>query len=805
MVEGIRDESKAIEQSTGEMAEMRQRITELKRADRPECTGCVHMHTETQKEITGKVEDGPILREDVSDRVRVMQCSRVLSRIREEIWSMQKSRDLEKILVTVRDGLKHMGVPFNDCGVNLVDKKADSPSVQFHGMTEEGQWLQGGTDRGADIVSRFWQGQAIVYRRDLDKEDLYGEAANIEQVFEHRVRSVIDVPFSQGTLAVNSLEPEAFSHRDIEILQEFARVLSEGFSRKLDLQILECRNRELEREIAERKQAEKALEESEKRFRRLSEAAFEGIAVTEKGKIVDANDRLAEILGYEPSELIGMNVMDAVAPESRDVVMNKLSSENEESFEHMALTKNGSILSVEVRSKVLPYEDRTLRVTIIRDITERKRAEREREALQQLSHQLTMSLDLKEIAQILAHQSRQLFNHDAFMLMLYDKEEKRLYDIYGEDTPSGENQPCEVPYERLIVAVESQKFLLNESRLINRLEEPVESDLLRFGDTTRLSRSLLFAPVRWEDQPIGLMTVHNYIPGRYCERDLELLQAFADHCGGALARIRIEKARQEAEHQLDEERLWTLRTDRLRSLGQMAAGVAHELNQPLAGLSATAEDIYIRLVEDMPLTPDDLKEMTQDQLSLVARMTDTIEHLRLFSRDTSETPPVLFSINEVITASLKLIGAQLKHHGIALHLELEEGLPPVSGNPHQLEQVVLNLLTNGRDTLEEKEKQLDGRGAPCEKRICIRSSGEEDEASWVVIEVADNGVGMDASVQEQLFEPFFTTKEADRGTGLGLSISYAIVQDHRGQLTCESHPGEGTTFRVRLPGEKKAG
>ena len=262
----------------------------------------------------------------------------------------------------------------------------------------------------------------------------------------------------------------------------------------------------------------------------------------------------------------------------------------------------------------------------------------------------------------------------------------------------------------------------------------------------------------------------------------------------------------QTERELEAQRTQSIRSGRLRSLGQMATGVAHELNQPLAGISATAEDIYIRLVEDLPLTPDDLKEMTQDQLSLVERMTETIEHLRLFSRDTSRDPPVRFSLNDTIQASLKLIGAQLRNHGIDLRLDLSEDLPPVLGNPHQLEQVVLNLLANGRDALDEKAAQLsieDGQGATWTRQLSIRTCGEADEGAWVVVEVADNGVGMDLSVQEQLFEPFFTTKEADRGTGLGLSISYAIVQDHRGQLTCESRLEEGTTFRVRLPVEEK--
>jgi len=284
-----------------------------------------------------------------------------------------------------------------------------------------------------------------------------------------------------------------------------------------------------------------------------------------------------------------------------------------------------------------------------------------------------------------------------------------------------------------------------------------------------------------------------------------------------------------------------LHSARLVSLGQMAAGVAHELNQPLTVISGAAEDVYLRLVEGLDISPEQLKGKMKDVLELAERMTGTVEHLRVFSRDTSKQPGVQFSVNDVIHSSLRLIEAQLKSHGIALHLDLGDGLPPVSGHPHQMEQVFLNLLGNARDALDEKEteKGETGKGGTTlplrpppnrgigeaekrgkeslrlsgspfsgsgggegewkegwEKGVWVRTRRQGDE---VVAEVEDNGAGMDEGVRSRLFEPFFTTKPADRGTGLGLSISYAIVKNHGGQITCESRKGEGTVFRVALP------
>ncbi|OGG49304.1 MAG: hypothetical protein A3F84_18565 [Candidatus Handelsmanbacteria bacterium RIFCSPLOWO2_12_FULL_64_10] len=280
-----------------------------------------------------------------------------------------------------------------------------------------------------------------------------------------------------------------------------------------------------------------------------------------------------------------------------------------------------------------------------------------------------------------------------------------------------------------------------------------------------------------------------------------------------------------------------LQSSRLVSLGQMAAGVAHELNQPLTVISGAAEDVYVRLAEGIGISEEQLKEKMKDVLDLAERMTGTIEHLRVFSRDISKEPGALFSVNDVIRSGLRLIETQLKNHNIALHLDLGEGLPPVSGHPHRMEQVFLNLLGNARDALDEKtspspsHKKNDRRPSlsqwerPTAKAVGRRGWGEgmgvgevprttdhesrgwtkgvwvrtRQEGDEVVAEVEDNGVGMDEAIRARLFEPFFTTKPADRGTGLGLSISYAIVRDHGGQIACESRKGEGTVFRVRLP------
>ena len=163
-----------------------------------------------------------------------------------------------------------------------------------------------------------------------------------------------------------------------------------------------------------------------------------------------------------------------------------------------------------------------------------------------------------------------------------------------------------------------------------------------------------------------------------------------------------------------------LQSARLVSLGQMVAGVAHELNQPLTAVETTAGDISLRLMEGMPLETDELREMMEDVRGVVGRMAGTVDHLRVFSRDVSEEPRQAMDVNEVIESSLKLMGSQLERHGINLWLDLSDALPEVWGHPHPLEQVVLNLLSNARDAVDERAEM---EGAGYDKQVLDQNAG----------------------------------------------------------------------------------
>jgi two-component sensor histidine kinase len=177
--------------------------------------------------------------------------------VRQAIWQMQGSDDLKGLLTAIGDSLDRIGIPFLYCGVNVVDTSGPEPRVTAHSLRHDSQWfhLEG---RGAETVLDFWRGGRTVYRRCLSQDDPYGEFERFRNVVE----SVVDIPFTHGTLAVSSREPAAFTDGDLDVLANVATWLSDGFRRLEDLRALEARNAELEREVAERRRAEEQLAES---------------------------------------------------------------------------------------------------------------------------------------------------------------------------------------------------------------------------------------------------------------------------------------------------------------------------------------------------------------------------------------------------------------------------------------------------------------------------------------------------------------------------------------------------------------
>ena len=245
----------------------------------------------------------------------------------------------------------------------------------------------------------------------------------------------------------------------------------------------------------------------------------------------------------------------------------------------------------------------------------------------------------------------------------------------------------------------------------------------------------------------------------------------------------------EREEALKEAQSALVQSEKMAAFGQLGAGIAHEIKNPLAGILGCAQ-ISLRKLEGNPRLHRNLSLIEKE----TKRCRAIIENLLKFARQEKAVfEPI--EINRVVDDAVAIVRHQLELQGVKLERRLAEGLPMVHGNANQLQQVVMNLLMNSGQAME---------GHPGEVVVTTSRSG----IGRIEIRVADTGPGMTREVRERIFEPFFTTKPGGKGTGLGLSVSFGIIQDHGGEISVRSEPGRGATFLITLkamPAEAAAG
>jgi PAS domain S-box-containing protein len=233
-----------------------------------------------------------------------------------------------------------------------------------------------------------------------------------------------------------------------------------------------------------------------------------------------------------------------------------------------------------------------------------------------------------------------------------------------------------------------------------------------------------------------------------------------------------------------------MHADRMANLGQMAAGMAHEINQPLNIISMVVDKILFETEKTHHVDIPMLKDKSNKIFENLTRIRNIIDHIRVFSRSNVDYIPIAFNINLSIENAVSMISEQFKHHGIKIIMQLDEQIPELVGNTYQFEQVIINLLTNARDAIfEKKNAQVEYE----DFTIVIRSFLKK---SFLIIEVIDNGMGIKEDDVDNILLPFFSTKEEGKGTGLGLSICYQIIKDMGGIIDISSIRFQQTSIKL---------
>ena len=490
-------------------------------------------------------------------------------------------------------------------------------------------------------------------------------------------------------------------------------------------------------EVAERRRVEAALRETEEKFRIQFEGAMDAIflADAETGLLIDLNIEAAKLVGWEKSELIGRHQRILHPParpgeeSSEDSFKRQLTGQQGRLLEMQVVTKTGEIKEVAIMANLLEIRGRKVLQGIFRDVTERKKAEielRKREELYRTTFETT-------------GMSTVLLEEDA-VISLANAEFERL---------SGYSKP----------EIEGKK---------KWTEFVVKEDLERMLTQHGLRR----------EHPAAALTQYefHFITRSGEIRNILLFIAMIPSTKRSIASLMDITERKRLESSL-------LQSEKMSAVGQLAAGVAHEINNPLGIILGFAQSVVKRIKNENDPLALPLKTIEREAV----RCRNLVQNLLVFSRASNSAQSDAVDLNAAAESALSLILAQTKTHNVELVQELVPGLPRIRVNITQFQQILINLANNSIDAM------------PQGGTLTIGTSLSRKRSGYVELRVRDTGSGIPKELQKKIFEPFFTTKEVGKGTGLGLSLVYEIVQKHGGTIELESEEGRGTEFTVSLP------
>lgn len=507
-------------------------------------------------------------------------------------------------------------------------------------------------------------------------------------------------------------------------------------------------NRKLRGEIAARRAAEQALRDSEERYRLLAENATDLIARHRPdGTFLYLSPSCQRLLGYRPGELVGQSPYDYFHPDDIAAVRRAheqvLDSADISTVVARIRHKDGRYVWFETLSRSIPEPDggqvRELQ-TASRDITTR-RATEERLLLVRAAVEQADDMVVITEAQLDPPGPRIEYVNPAFCRITgYAPEE-----VIGR-TP------------RILQGPRTSRAVLD------RLRETLAQGRTFHGETYNYRKNGEEFVLNWHIAPVrddqGRITHWVSI-----QRDV------------------TERKRAEAEARQRQAEL--AHVSRLSTMGEMASGLAHELNQPLAAISIYMQG-SLRRLRAGTIDPHELEEALGRVASQAERAGEIIRRLRNFVRK-REPKRTSAQANHLVRDVVALMETEIRQHSVNVQLELTPDLPAVVVDPVQIEQVVLNLVRNGIEAMD---------GFPPEERQLLIRTRFTPEAR-VEVTVSDRGRGIDAEQLKRIFEPFFTTKS--QGMGMGLNISQSIVEAHGGRLWAEPNPDRGVSFHLTLP------
>lgn len=602
-------------------------------------------------------------------------------------------------------------------------------------------------------------------------------------------------------------------------------------------------------------EAEQQSRRSETRFRGLAETISAAVILHRGGNLLYANRALERISGYSHDELMQMSFIDLVHPDLRAGLLTRgearLRGEQDlpDTYETRILTKSGKLRWLEISASRIDYEDAPATLGTAIDITERKRAEAAQRHIQQVLQQIidgdpvpTFVIDANHVvthwnsacAIVTGVPAIKMVGSRRAWTAFYDEERPVLADLIVDGAIDGRIDAYYHgrfrPAKVIPGAYEAEDFFPgfgNHGRWLFFTAAPLRD--VR-GKVIGAIETLVDVTERKHAES-SLQRAYDELETVVERRTAQLAQAKAtleedvhrrEASEAELRKRNIELTQVNARLQETQEQL--LQSEKMASIGQLAAGVAHEINNPIgfvqsnlgtlerylrelgavvAALDAAAAQLppehpAARAVADAKQKSDfdflqeDLPNLVHQSRDGVDRVRKIVADLKDFSRIDSGQDWLFADLHQGIESTLNIVSSEIRYRA---EVQREFGqLPQIECLPSQLNQVFLNLLVNAAQAIPDGQQG----------RVTIRTGhdagdGGSDHGGHVWVEVEDNGSGIPAEQLKLVFDPFFTTKPVGKGTGLGLSLSYGIVHKHGGRIEVRSEQGTGSRFRVVLP------
>ena len=652
--------------------------------------------------------------------------------------------------------------------------------------------------------SKFFPKDSVQTKLVMNKKPFYGLYKKLgdisgEEAQKENLKLLVVIPLIHDEEVIGSLnlaskskeelletekkEIESLSSRIGNLIvyaqtQEKLKTYQKELEQKIKLRTegLQSANLKLNKEIEIHKHTKTALTESEYKYRGIFENAQDGIVLydAETLDLVEINSKAYKDLGYTLAEFKKMKYGEFVIYKDeaeRKELVQQLFSKGKISFQAKHRKKNGEVLYRIVNASTLTINGKKYIQGIIHDITEIKEKEIELQISEKRYKDLQSNIPIglwttnlageflylnKAAKKILGHEPKKKVPNLSVFDVFYYTSERSGFIEQIQNTGYIKNKEMQFVRKDKVVFwgnISANAVYDNEQKLI-RIDGVVE-------DITERKEVRLKLDMAYEK----IQTIN---------RDLEK---------------KIENAVTEAKQQHQ----YMVQKSKIESLGELAAGIAHEINQPLGVMSLSLENLHVKITSNRA-TPKYVNEKFDSIETNIHRIRQIVDHIRTFSHEATSVSLEKVVVNKGISNALLLIGAQYQHHNIDIKLDLQENMGFTVGSKQKFEQVMLNLLSNAKYAVEECA--LDYTESEYQKAINITTNATEKR---IFVSVEDNGIGIKPGNLTKVLDPFYTSKPEGIGTGLGLSIVYGIIKEMRGEIIIDSEWDKYTKVEISFP------